>query len=164
VTGDEWAPGGAANLVYLSFSRGIFAVGCAVFSVVCFARPSSVASTFLGAPLWTPLARLTYGAYLTHPIVIKMLAGTTQSFYRWCASRCTHALDPCALCRGRHATRPRCAADAAAALCRRSYPDLLSRWCLNSMLAYGLAAAAFLLVEKPFMNIEAKLFQKPKPK
>ena len=34
---------------------------------------------------------------------------------------------------------------------------------LNSLLAYFLAAAAFLLVEKPFMNLEAKLFQQRKP-
>jgi peptidoglycan/LPS O-acetylase OafA/YrhL len=30
-----------------------------------------------------PLSRLTYSAYLCHPLVIKWLAGTTQTYYTW---------------------------------------------------------------------------------
>lgn len=128
VNGDEWKPGGWANVFYLTFARALWGVGCALFSVGCFAQPTSPIASFLGAGFWAPLARLTYGAYLTHPIVIKLLAGTSTEFYNW------------------------------------SYVDLTSRWLLNSILAYVLAAGAFLLVEKPFMNLEAKLFERRKPK
>uniref|UniRef100_A0A7S2MU52 Acyltransferase 3 domain-containing protein n=1 Tax=Haptolina brevifila TaxID=156173 RepID=A0A7S2MU52_9EUKA len=128
VRGDEWAPGGIANRLYLTFGRGLWGVGCAFFSVCCFAEATGSISAFLSAGLWAPLARLTYGAYLTHPIVIKVLSGAATAFYDW------------------------------------SYVDLTSRWLLNSLLAYALAAGAFLLVEKPFMNLEAKLFERRMPK
>ena len=126
--GDAWAPGGAANAAYLTFARAAWAVGAAVFSVCCFCAPAAPAAAFLSARAWSPLARLTYGAYLVHPIVVKVLAGAATSNYRW------------------------------------SYVDLFSRFALNVTLAYALAALAFLLVEKPFMNLEAAMFKRGKPK
>ena len=39
---------------------------------------------FLAHPAWTPLARLTFGAYLfMHPVVIKWFAGTATAPYHF---------------------------------------------------------------------------------
>jgi len=128
VHGDEWSPGGTVNNLYLTFSRLLWGLACATFSVCCFAQPTAPLAAFLGASFWAPLARLTYGAYLVHPIVIKVFAGSATAFYHW------------------------------------NYYDLFCRWMVNSCLAYALASGAFLLVEKPFMNIEAKMFERRKPR
>ena len=37
----------------------------------------------LAAPAWTPFARLTFGAYLFHPVAIKWFAGTATSTYHF---------------------------------------------------------------------------------
>ena len=47
-------------------------------------------------------------------------------------------------------------------MCAGGYVDLICRWLLNGILAYTLAAFAFVLVEKPFMNLEASLFKSRK--
>lgn len=49
----------------------------------CFSGGGGLFNDFLSWRGWTPLARLTYGAYLLHPLVIKGLAGTTHGYYRF---------------------------------------------------------------------------------
>jgi peptidoglycan/LPS O-acetylase OafA/YrhL len=36
---------------------------------------------FMSHRAWTPFARLTYGAYLTHPIIIKCASGNAKGYY-----------------------------------------------------------------------------------
>ena len=55
-------------------------------------------------------------------------------------------------------------AGSATAFYHFDYYDLICRWMVNSCLAFGLSAGAFLLVEKPCMNIEAKMFERRKPR
>ena len=38
VHGDDWSPGGTVNNLYLTFSRLLWGLGCAAFSVCCFAQ------------------------------------------------------------------------------------------------------------------------------
>ena len=78
---DTWRPGGFMNALYLTFSRTLWAIGIAVFSFGCFVEPAGPVASFLGAKAFAPLARLTYGAYITHPIIIKMLAGGADTLY-----------------------------------------------------------------------------------
>merc|ERR1711998_68590 len=41
----------------------------------------SLTNAFLSHPFWTPFARLTYGAYLCHPLVVKLSAACAVQYY-----------------------------------------------------------------------------------
>eukprot|EP01106_Pelomyxa_sp_JSP_P007948 TRINITY_DN22881_c0_g1_i1.p1 TRINITY_DN22881_c0_g1~~TRINITY_DN22881_c0_g1_i1.p1 ORF type:complete len:134 (-),score=29.14 TRINITY_DN22881_c0_g1_i1:91-432(-) len=47
----------------------VWGLGLSLFLLPWVLGHGSFVKNFLAAPLWTPFARLTYGAYLLHPIV-----------------------------------------------------------------------------------------------
>merc|ERR1712100_230610 len=53
----------------------------AVLTILCYYGYMPVLDGFLAHSFWTPFARLTYGAYLVHPLVIKLAAGRALQFY-----------------------------------------------------------------------------------
>lgn len=58
------------SVLYLLFERPLFVIG-ATLSILPFLLQSPVMrpiSSFMASPVWYPLARLTYGAYLCHGI------------------------------------------------------------------------------------------------
>jgi len=76
---DEWSS--TASAAYVTLSRPMFATGWAIITLLCYYDYVPLWNGFLSHRCWTPLARLTYGAYLVHPLVIKMSAGTALRFY-----------------------------------------------------------------------------------
>merc|ERR1719321_1876749 len=75
----EWSV--VTNTLFVTLSRPVFAAGWAIITLLCYYDYVPLLNGFLSHRCWTPLARLTYGAYLVHPLVIKMSAGTALRFY-----------------------------------------------------------------------------------
>ena len=74
--------GTAANAIYITFSRTIFTLGISFFAYPCLLGHGTPIYKFLACSFWTPFARLTFAAYLVHPIIIQMnYYGTKQGFY-----------------------------------------------------------------------------------
>lgn len=90
------------SMLFITFSRPLWAVGLAVLTLLCYYDYMPLLNGFMSHRFWTPFARLTYGAYLTHPMVIKLAAGGAvqyytfsgmDMFYRWLGnSVCAYSL------------------------------------------------------------------------
>lgn len=61
-----------ANTLYPTFSHFIWAIGLACLMLLCFLRApgTSWINGLLAPPAWQPLMKLTYLAYLVHPLVL----------------------------------------------------------------------------------------------
>lgn len=73
------------DAVYLTFVRPAWAASLAVLVAACRELKGNPVDAFLSHAVWVPFARLTYGAYLVHPIIIKLLAGnaTAAVHFSW---------------------------------------------------------------------------------
>eukprot|EP01128_Nolandella_sp_AFSM9_P003640 TRINITY_DN1588_c0_g2_i1.p1 TRINITY_DN1588_c0_g2~~TRINITY_DN1588_c0_g2_i1.p1 ORF type:complete len:789 (-),score=153.08 TRINITY_DN1588_c0_g2_i1:36-2210(-) len=61
----------AVNVIYITLSPTIWSLSLSWLSYACYHRVApSPLQNFLEAPMWSPLARLGLGVYLTHPIVL----------------------------------------------------------------------------------------------
>lgn len=69
------------SILLLDFGRVAWALSWAAITILCYYGCLPWTNSFLAHPAWTPLARLTYGAYLLHPLVIKLAAGTSVQYY-----------------------------------------------------------------------------------
>ena len=119
--GHAWSLG--AMVAYTAWSKVAFAVCLAGLCHVCFLGRLPWLTSLLGwAPL-EPVARLTYGAYLLHYLVMLTLYMSH-----------TDTLQV-------------------------SIPSLIQWFFPNYVLAYLAAAAMFLFVEKPAMNLEAMVLR-----
>jgi len=118
----DWDQAGYRSLFYLIFSRSAFAAGVALTCLLFCLGYGGVYKHFFSLSFWDPFAKLTYGAYLIHPVVIRV-------FYF---------------------SQPM----------PNSYTDInIAYWFIGNMVfAYILAALAYCLTEKPFMNLEILLF------
>ena len=63
----------AENVSYFMFSRFTWAVGLALMVFACHNGYGWVINDFLSMKFWIPLSRLTYTAYLVHPIVLTVI-------------------------------------------------------------------------------------------
>lgn len=59
------------NAAYQAFGRLAFALAIAVITFICVAQNKGIVNWFLSLSIWEPLGKLTYGAYLVHPIIIR---------------------------------------------------------------------------------------------
>ena len=75
---ESWSPW--ANATFITLCRPMWAAGLGIIATLCAAGQLEGLNAFL-AP--TPFARLTFGAYLMHPVVIKWFAGTATSSYHF---------------------------------------------------------------------------------
>jgi len=69
------------SIMFIDFSRPLWAICFGVLTLLCYYDYLPLVNGFLSHSWWTPLARLTYGAYLVHPLVIKLAAGRSIQFY-----------------------------------------------------------------------------------
>ncbi|KAL6073237.1 Transmembrane protein NRF-6, variant 2 [Balamuthia mandrillaris] len=65
----------AQNVFYATFSRVAWTVALCILTYVCAVGRGGALNWALGHYIWTPMARLTYCAYLIHPIIIVVYAG-----------------------------------------------------------------------------------------
>ena len=66
------------NVGYFMFSRFVWAIGLALIVFVCHNGHGWIVNDFLSMQLWIPLSRLTYSAYLIHPIVLTVIFASTR--------------------------------------------------------------------------------------
>ena len=71
-------PSLAENVIYLMFSRFAWGVGLALVVFACHNGYGGVVNTFLSMKSWIPLSRLTFTAYLVHPIVLTVVFGSAR--------------------------------------------------------------------------------------
>lgn len=58
----------AFNILYLTFSRGLFILGLTMVLMPVLMGHGSVIRNVMSLDIFTPMARLTFGAYMVHPI------------------------------------------------------------------------------------------------
>ena len=61
------------QLAYVGGCRFVFALALAVLVMMCSSGHGSVANWALCLPIWEPFAKLTFGAYLIHPMLIRFV-------------------------------------------------------------------------------------------
>jgi peptidoglycan/LPS O-acetylase OafA/YrhL len=78
---NSWDKHSIFSVLYLAFGRALWALCWAVITLACYYDYVPIVDAVLSHRCWTPLARLTYGAYLIHPLCIKLAAGTSMQYY-----------------------------------------------------------------------------------
>ena len=73
----------AQNITYFMFSRFAWGLGLALMVFACHNGYGCVINDFLSMKFWIPLSRLTYTAYLVHPIVLTVLYGTARDTFTY---------------------------------------------------------------------------------
>jgi len=71
------------NVLFLDFGGALWATCWAVITLACYYDFLPWTNGFLSHRWWTPLTRLTYGAYLCHPLIIKLSACNEFQFYQF---------------------------------------------------------------------------------
>ena len=73
----------AENVLYLTFSRLAWGIGLALVVFACHNGYGWVVNSFLSMGFWVPLSRLTFNAYLVHPIVLTVIYSSlrTEIYY-----------------------------------------------------------------------------------
>lgn len=75
-----------ACALFITFYRPIWALGLAVITTGCYYGYYPLLDGFLSHWAWQPFVKLTYGAYLLHPVVIKQLAANMVSYFHFSLS------------------------------------------------------------------------------
>jgi len=73
--------GDVVSMFYLTFSRPMWGLCWAIMTFLCYFGHAPLTNAFLSHRFWTPFARLTYGAYLCHPLIIKLSGANTVQYY-----------------------------------------------------------------------------------
>ena len=68
----------AENVMYFMFSRTIYSTGIALMIYACHNGFGGIINKFLSWSFWIPLSRLTFMAYLSHPIVFTLMYRITR--------------------------------------------------------------------------------------
>ena len=66
------------NVVYTTFARTSWGVALALMIFACHHGYGGPINSFLSLPMWVPLSRLTFNAYLVHPIILDALNGSQR--------------------------------------------------------------------------------------
>ena len=73
----------AENVIYQMFSRFAWGVGLAFAVFACHNGYGGVINTFLSQKFWIPLSRLTFTAYLVHPIILTVIFGSARQPFHY---------------------------------------------------------------------------------
>ena len=73
----------AENVIYQMFSRFAWGIGLAFAVFACHNGYGGVINTFLSMKFWIPLSRLTFTAYLVHPVVLAVIFGTARKPFHY---------------------------------------------------------------------------------
>jgi len=69
------------NALYITFARPLWALGNLVIVMGCYFGYLPWTNIFLGHSFFNPLQKLTLGAYLFHPVIIKIASGNANGYY-----------------------------------------------------------------------------------
>ncbi|XP_065918694.1 nose resistant to fluoxetine protein 6-like [Dysidea avara] len=67
------------TVLYLMFNGPAWSIGLSILIYICNTGYGGVVNSYLSWSIWEPLAKLTFGAYLSHIILILIVYGTLQS-------------------------------------------------------------------------------------
>lgn len=73
------------SIVYIVLSKLAWTVGLAILVYVFASGDGGLLARFLSARIWDPLARLTFSAYLVHPIIMFAVAASFKSTFTYSA-------------------------------------------------------------------------------
>ena len=76
-------PSMAENIIYITFGRVLWSLCIAAVVYACHTGYGWFINSFLSMKMWTPLARITYNAYLVHPVVIEVVYGQLQGPFHY---------------------------------------------------------------------------------
>ena len=62
----------AGNAAYNAFSRSGYAICLGILTLLCICKDGGVVNYLLTLPFWEPLGKLTFAAYLIHPILMRI--------------------------------------------------------------------------------------------
>ena len=68
---NTWTP--LQNQMYLVLSRPMWTVGVAILTYLCVCGRGGFIDWFLSLTIWDPMAKLSYAAYLLHPMIIRIV-------------------------------------------------------------------------------------------
>lgn len=71
------------SAVWGGLSRTAFSIGVAWVIFACSTGNGGLINSFLSWSFWTPMARLTFGAYLLHPVVITLFLQAKMVPFHW---------------------------------------------------------------------------------
>ena len=72
-------PSTAENVIYIAFGRVLWSLCMTAVVFACHNGYGWFVNSFLSMKMWTPLARVTYNAYLVHPVVLTVIYGQLQT-------------------------------------------------------------------------------------
>jgi len=72
-------PSPAENIVYITFGRVLWSLCMTGVVFACHNGYGWFVNSFLSMKMWIPLARITYNAYLVHPVVLTVVYGQLQT-------------------------------------------------------------------------------------
>ena len=72
-------PTKAENVIYLTLSRFAWGLGLALLVFVCHNGYGGLVNAFLSMKFWIPLSRMTFTAYLVHPVVLFVMYSQLQT-------------------------------------------------------------------------------------
>ena len=76
-------PSTAENVFYITFSRLAWGLGLALLVFACHNGYGGPINTFLSMKFWIPLSRMTYNAYLAHPVVLYVIYVQMQKSFHY---------------------------------------------------------------------------------
>ena len=71
-------PTQAENIIYIMFSRTVWSIGLALLVFICHYGYGGIVNKFLSMKFWIPLSRISYNAYLLHPLILSVIFGSTR--------------------------------------------------------------------------------------
>jgi hypothetical protein len=73
------------DALWITLSRPVWCLAWLVLTLACYFDYLPITNAILAAPIMAPLANLTFGAYLVHPIIIKIIAGNVDGYFNFSA-------------------------------------------------------------------------------
>jgi hypothetical protein len=73
------------SLIWIVLSRPIWCLAWLYLALGCYFGYFPILNSVCSASFWTPLSSLTYGCYLIHPAIVKVLAGNASDYYSFSA-------------------------------------------------------------------------------
>jgi peptidoglycan/LPS O-acetylase OafA/YrhL len=71
------------NVLYLTLARPMWTTGVAILTYLCICDVGGVFDWVLSLGLWDPMAKLSYSAYLVHPIIMRVFYFNRRSLFFW---------------------------------------------------------------------------------
>lgn len=69
------------SALWIALSRPVWCLCWLVWTLACYFDYLPLLNSILGAPIFNPLSNLTFGAYLCHPVIIKIIAGNVDGYF-----------------------------------------------------------------------------------